>query len=112
MPKMPFDPKTREIDLDGGDCLKVLKTCQAMCCRGAFNIDISESEFLSGKYKAHPFCLLTGEICGNTKVSCANRKYRLEKKNDGSCIYLDESSMCSIHDHSPMACREFICTGG
>lgn len=110
--KISFDPSTRKIDLDGSNCLDVIDVCQAMCCRGVFNIDISREEFESGKYKSHPFCLLTGGMCENDRISCSSRKYRLEKKEDGSCIYLDEESMCSIHESSPTACKEFICTGG
>ena len=110
--KIPFDPANRRIILDGSNCLDVLDTCQAMCCRGAFNIDINREEFESGKYEAEQFCLLTAKECQNDKVSCASRKYRLKTKPDGSCLYLDDENKCSIHGDSPDACREFICTGG
>ena len=33
----------------------------------------------------------------------------LEKKGDGSCVYL-EGNKCGIHEDRPEACREFFCT--
>jgi len=111
-PKVELDLKNRRVLIDGSNCLVVIDACQAMCCKGLFNVDITLEEFKSGLYQSHPFCLLSGKECENKKESCINRKYRLDTREGGICVYLDEKNRCSIHKKSPAACKEFVCTGG
>ena len=36
-------------------------------------------------------------------------EWMLLHKSNGNCIYLDEQTGCTIHDHAPWACRQFDC---
>jgi Fe-S-cluster containining protein len=106
-----LDCRNKKLNING-NCMEMLPVCQAMCC-SMFNVDLTPEEYESGLYDAQPFCLFTYEKCDNEKVSCINRKYRLKRRKDGYCVYLDDKSrLCSIHDKRPSACRDFDCKGG
>ncbi len=110
-PENILDCRNKKLNING-NCMEMLPVCQAMCC-SMFNVDITEEEYASGRYKAHPFCLQTSKPCDNTSVVCANRKYRLKRRDDGYCVYLDEEKrLCSIHETRPQSCRDFNCKGG
>jgi len=108
---IPVNMKTREVLL-GDDCLKALDLCKAFCCSYFQCINLTEEEYRSGKYRARAVCLYdAGNPCRHPDISCPNREYSLERKPDGSCVYLDERNMCSIHETKPKACRDFVCKG-
>jgi len=44
-------------------------------------------------------------------MACVERSYRLAKRDDHSCVYL-EDDLCSIYAQRPNVCREFRCQGG
>jgi Fe-S-cluster containining protein len=76
------------------------------CCK-LFLINLSEQEYLSGKYQT-----VNSEF-GGIKDFAEAEKYGLNflaQKEDGSCIYL-MGQRCSIHDHRPQVCRNFFCKG-
>ena len=108
---IPVNMKTREVLL-GDDCLKALDLCKAFCCSYFDYIEVSEEEYLSGKYRAHPVCTYNrGNPCVDPDIPCPYRKYALDRKEDGSCVYLDDRKMCSIHEEKPSSCRNFNCGG-
>lgn len=92
-----------------GPCSEVRDVCQAICCRKEWDIFLSNEEFHSGLYQANTVCAVTQKECKNELTSCINRKYRLQKKEDKSCIYLNDKNECSIHSNKPDVCRVFVC---
>jgi Fe-S-cluster containining protein len=105
-----LDGKKKQI-LFKGNCLQVNKFCQAMCCR-SWNIVVSLQEFRSGSFDAEVFCVLNNKECLNKKINCMNRSYRLKKKKDGSCIYLNSKNSCLIYAKRPQVCMDFSCKDG
>jgi len=75
-----------------------------VCCE-LFLITLTESEYMSGKYKTQfkEFDIIKdfskAEDCGANII---------EQKDNGSCIYLEEGK-CSIHKTRPEACEAFFC---
>ncbi len=108
--KVILDGKNKKVFFNGS-CLKIIKLCEAMCCRKC-DVNISYDELKFGLYKAEIFCTLTREKCKNQKISCMNRGYRLKVKKDGSCIYLSSENKCSIYKKRPNVCKDFSCKGG
>ena len=108
--KMILDGKNRKVYFDGS-CLEVAKLCEAMCCR-QWVVNLDNDEFRSGLYKTVVFCKLHKDSCKNIKISCMNREYQLERKKDGSCIYLSPNNKCSIYKKRPKVCVDFSCKEG
>jgi Fe-S-cluster containining protein len=108
--KVILDGKKRKMFFDGS-CPEVVKLCEAMCCR-EWNINLSYDELKSGLYKSEIFCTLSGDKCENPKISCMNREYRLKKKEDGSCVYLNSDNECLIYKKRPKVCKDFSCKEG
>ena len=80
-------------------------TCQqcGVCCK-LFVINLTEAEYLSGKFKTvfSDFGMMEFQ---EAELTGANL---LEQKEDDSCIYLQEGK-CSIHEWRPQSCRKFFC---
>ena len=76
-----------------------------LCCR-LFYINLSKKEYLSGTYKT-----ILGEhgVIENFALAKESGANLLDKKVDGSCVYLVDNQ-CSIHETRPQACRDFFCT--
>jgi putative endonuclease len=96
-------PKKRKEEL-----VKLLnKKCDqcGLCCR-LFLINLSESEYRSGKFETElgKFGLINNF---GQAVECGANI--LKRKKDGACVYLKRNK-CSIHDHRPQVCREFFCS--
>ena len=107
--KMVFDGKNRKV-IFPGSCFDLLAICEAMCCRD-WDVQLSLLEYESGLYQADKICLLTAKECNEGKNNCIDRIYHLKKKEDGSCIFLDDNNNCSIYENRPRVCREFNCQG-
>jgi Fe-S-cluster containining protein len=76
-----------------------------MCCK-LFLINLSEEEYFSGKYiKVFEWF----EINKDFDFVRENGINILAKKEDGSCIYL-EDKLCKIHSDRPQVCKEFFCS--
>ena len=108
--KITLDSKNKKLIFHGG-CNEVRDLCEAMCCR-IYDVTVTEGERASGKYSIRQICSVTNTECSNKEENCMNRRYFLDKKEDGSCIYLDNENKCSIHPHRPQACRDFDCSCG
>jgi Fe-S-cluster containining protein len=108
--KITLDSKNRKL-IFHGDCNEVRDLCEAMCCR-IYDVTVSEEERRSGQYQVRQVCSVTNAGCDNKGSSCMNRRYFLKKKEDSSCVYLDEDNKCSIHPRRPQACRDFDCSCG
>ncbi|KKQ81492.1 MAG: hypothetical protein UT05_C0015G0001 [Parcubacteria group bacterium GW2011_GWF2_38_76] len=74
------------------------------CCK-LFFINLNEEEYRSGKFKTIFDGLEAIDDYSSAAECGANF---LAKKDDGSCIYLD-NSCCSIHKSRPQVCRSFFC---
>lgn len=109
-PKYELDCKNRKITLKGA-CLDLLDTCKGMCCR-KWNVPIQESEYATGSYNAKKVCVIDGNDCAGKRQHCINRQFRLDQKDDGSCVYLGDDNRCSIYDRRPQVCRNFNCKNG
>lgn len=75
-----------------------------ICCK-LFLINLNEIEYLSGKYKT----LNNESVLDDFGLAKERGLIFLDRKEDGSCIYLENNS-CSIHKTRPEVCREFFCT--
>lgn len=93
-----------------GDCFEMHAVCKAMCCR-EWEVAISPEEYASGLYQAETVCILTDKACSKPDLQCINRRHRLAKREDNSCVHLEENR-CRIYDTRPSTCRKFQCTGG
>jgi Fe-S-cluster containining protein len=85
--------------------------CMAVCCRN-WNVPLSIAEQASRLYDSETLCLLTTRPCVKSDALCLNRRFRLKRKPDGSCMYLDDRSRCSIYSSRPSVCRTFTCENG
>ena len=47
--------------------------------------------------------------CVEETDDAGTRRYRLERNDDDSCVYLDDQGACSIYDERPRLCRNFDC---
>ena len=109
---------SRRVELDGarrrvvfhGDCEQLRADCRALCCR-EWDVGITADEHASGRYEAEIVCLLTDKECNSEVEACIDRRYRLKRSEDGSCVYL-EDDRCRIYAERPRTCREFTCSGG
>ena len=108
--KLTLDGEKRKLTLNGR-CFEVLDLCKAMCCR-RWDVSLLPEEIKSGLYKIQIFCFSTDKNCENELLSCLYREYRLEKKSDGACVYLNKKNKCSIYGKRPKACRKFNCKQG
>ena len=104
-----FDGKHRKLVFHG-NCTEMLSVCEAMCCRD-WAVGMSAEEYASGIYDSEIICTLTDKTCRDTLSICTSRRYRLKKKEDGSCIYLKDNR-CSIYAERPKVCRDFVCSVG
>jgi hypothetical protein len=93
-----------------GDCAEMRATCKAMCCR-EWVVTVTAEEYASSRYDADIACVLTDRDCRTPARPCRNRQYRLKKREDMSCIYL-EDNRCHIYEERPRTCRDFQCTDG
>ena len=109
--KLKLDAKNKRIFFGNGNCDEVRDLCEAICCR-TYDVNLSEEEFRSGKYKARAACRLTGKECENKDSSCINRQWWLERRPGGSCVYLGKDNRCSIYSDRPEACKKFHCKEG
>ena len=110
-PGFKFDPHKGKIYFEG-DCGSAREICEAMCCRRVHYVDISEEEAKSGLYEFDAVRGLKSGGCSDPCHSGLSVTYILSKKPDGSCVYLDQSNMCTIYDKRPIVCREFQCSSG
>ena len=105
-----LDPKQRKLVFPG-DCLEMHPICQSMCCRHEWNVCLTPEEFASGRYKSEKICILNLHPCPDTSKECINQYYRVAKREDNSCVYLD-GNLCSIYEERPVVCREVHCRSG
>lgn len=71
------------------------KECShSTCCY--FNVPLTPEEHFWGYY------MVDEELEEGGKI-------QLRKKDDGSCIYLNQHRLCSIYAHRPSICREYTC---
>ncbi len=108
--KITLDARNKKL-VFRGDCNEVRELCEAICCR-TYDVTVTGEERASGRYSVREVCSVTNTECLNKDVSCVNRRYFLEKKKDGSCVYLDGENKCSIHPDRPTSCRDFHCREG
>ncbi|MDD2657952.1 MAG: YkgJ family cysteine cluster protein [Candidatus Pacebacteria bacterium] len=109
-PGLVFDGKKRRIYFTG-KCPDNVDLCEAICCR-SWDVPINKQEFRSRKYAALEVCNLPGRICENQEIDCSRRRYKLKKKKDGSCVYLNSQNRCRIYPQRPLTCRLFECKNG
>jgi len=74
------------------------------CCK-LFFINLNEEEYNSREFRTIFDDLAVVEDYSIASDCGANF---LAKKDDGSCIYLEDNS-CSIHESRPQVCRSFFC---
>jgi hypothetical protein len=110
MNRHTLDAKSRKLVFIG-PCLDVTHECRAMCCR-EWDVGIVPSEHASGHYDSETFCKVDNSACIEKPDFCMNQQHRLKKRGDGSCVYLNEESMCSIYEKRPGVCRNFSCVNG
>lgn len=108
--KLVFDGKNKKV-IFHGSCFDLLQVWEAMCCR-EWDLPLSLLEYESGLYQADKICLLTAKECNEGKNNCIDRIYHLKKKEDGSCLFLDDNNKCSIYENRPRVCRKFHCQRG
>jgi len=99
----------QKLKFSGNSCEECRSLCQALCCRYTWDIKLTREEYQSGQYAAQVICLLSKEVCNNINVICSYQHFKINKKPDNSCIYLDENSYCSIHAIRPQVCRDWSC---
>jgi Fe-S-cluster containining protein len=105
-----FSGKKRKLLLRG-NCLDILSTCEAACCR-EWIVGLSHEEYETGLYEAEQLCIFTKKECDNKTIACNNRTYQLKKSADGACVHLNDSNKCSIYEKRPKVCSSFTCKGG
>jgi len=69
--------------------------CSGICCKLPWRIEITSEEASRLDY--------------NIDTYNYNGIYYLNRKNDGTCVYQDQSGLCSIHESRPKVCRSFDC---
>lgn len=70
--------------------------CNKWCCR-LYNITLTDREKKSGLYVINnAFYTISGQA-------------QLQKKDDGSCYYLDNDLGCTIYNDRPEMCRKYWC---
>lgn len=75
------------------DCAPRLSQCQAACCR-IYVVHLTAEEVRSGRY-----------------LWDLGEPYRLMRRDDGSCHYLDEATLaCRIWHDRPYVCRRYSCS--
>jgi Fe-S-cluster containining protein len=99
----------KKLIFSGNSCEECRSLCQALCCRYTWDIKLTREEYQSGQYAAQVICLLSKEVCNNINVICSYQHFKINKKPDNSCIYLDENNYCSIHAIRPQVCRDWSC---
>jgi hypothetical protein len=87
------------------------ETCRAVCCRN-WNVLVSITEEASGMYEVDTLCICTNKPCVKNESTCLNRRARLKRRPDGSCVYLDDRNRCSMYSSRPVVCRTFTCENG
>lgn len=92
-----FQAKTKSMTFKCSQC--------GLCCK-LFLINLSEKEYLSGKFNTQ---LQKFDIISNFRKAVSCGANILAQKSGGSCIYL-ENNNCSIHKTRPQVCRKFFCT--
>lgn len=105
------DGKRRRI-VFRGNCLDLLRICEATCCRNDWKVNLSPAEHDSDLYASQPTCALTEKTCDKDAAACLYRGYQLKKDPAGACIHLDANSRCGIYENRPKVCRDFSCQGG
>ncbi|MBN3041044.1 MAG: YkgJ family cysteine cluster protein [Candidatus Omnitrophica bacterium] len=88
-----------------------LDICKAMCCK-KWDINLAYQEHKSKLYESEAYCSLDRKVCLKPLKSCPQVAYRLKKKDDGSCVYLDKNNRCRIYQKRPIVCRNFTCDNG
>ena len=95
-PTLYPSPPDSDTDAPGPDVIVDCDTryalCGAHCCK-LYSVYLTAEEVQSGEFRwdlEHP--------------------YRLERRADGSCTYLDaNTNQCTIHDRRPTVCRQYHC---
>ncbi|MEO0108051.1 MAG: YkgJ family cysteine cluster protein [candidate division WOR-3 bacterium] len=95
-----------------GNCLDVLWTCEAVCCRLGWDVLLTREEYESGRYEVVATCALSRARCESRPKSCPHLRLRLRRDEGGVCIYLDDDNRCSIYEWRPKTCQDFTCKGG
>ncbi|MCP4653038.1 MAG: YkgJ family cysteine cluster protein [Candidatus Omnitrophica bacterium] len=109
MNPIKLDPTQHKVYFQNKGC--DLSICGAMCCKG-WDINLAAQEHKQKIYKSESFCSRDKKICLKTSEHCFNRAYRLKKKKNGSCTYLDDENRCTIYNTRPIVCRNFMCDSG
>ena len=93
--------------LSKGEKEVLIRSCSqcGICCR-LFLINLTQTEWASGKYKTE---LKGFDFGSDFNFVEKNGGNILRQKKDGSCIYL-KNNLCSIHTKRPQSCRDFFCT--
>ncbi len=74
------------------DCAQRYTACRAACCT-IYDVYLTEAEVRGGQYRWD-----------------LERPYRLERRADGSCTYLDSTTRrCTIWERRPTVCRGYSC---
>jgi len=107
-----LDPKMGRIVLFTKKCIDELPRCEAMCCRILSTVNPTRTELEEKLYEIDEICLLTNKACEKEIETCINREYRLKKRPDGYCIYLEQNNRCSIYERQPDMCKFFFCRSG
>jgi Fe-S-cluster containining protein len=108
--QIKLNPDEHKIYLKDKSC-KPLRICKALCCR-KWDINIAFEEYQQGIYKSEAFCTIDKLPCSKPNKPCPQRSFRLKKKKDGSCVYLDKENHCQIYAMRPIICRNFTCDDG
>ena len=104
--KIRLDANNQTLYFTGG-CADTA-TCQAVCCRN-WNVLVSIEEAASRRYDVETLCMCSNKPCVRMESLCLNRRFRLQRKPDGACVYLDDRNRCSIYSSRPVVCRTFTC---
>ncbi len=108
--QIKLNPDQHKIYFKDKSC-KPLDICKALCCR-KWDINIAFEEYQQGVYQSEAFCTIDKLLCSKPDKSCPQRSFRLKKKKDGSCVYLDKENRCQIYATRPIVCRNFTCDNG
>lgn len=110
--RIRFDGRKQTVHLDLSEgCLPVLDICNAACC-STWDEDLSPAEHASGHYHDEEACRIDRKLCRHHYADCANRIFRMKKREDGACIHLGSDSRCTIYATRPQVCRSFSCRSG
>jgi len=81
------------------NCQDALPICHAACCRYRpfYNVGLQPEEVEKYKTEQH-----TAED--------SDLELTILQHEDNHCTYLNEDSLCEVHDDKPCACKEYHCS--